>query len=282
MISLPLLTASRLKDARACARLDSIKYVLGYRPVASDSEALALGTLVHAGLEAWWKHLDGEPLAVAIEAIRAAQAEPYAKARAEAMLAGYHVKWLDVSRGYEVVAVEQEFRAPLINPATGAASRTYQLAGKIDAVVRERDTDRVLLVEHKTSSEDIGSGSFYWRRLRMDGQVSLYFAGARALGYDPAGCLYDIIAKPRQRPYQANSKRAQPESADEFRDRLCDAIAATPDAYYMRGEVARDSADLADAAADRWMIAESLRDNLARGRHPRNPDACARYGRTCD
>jgi hypothetical protein len=40
----------------------------------------------------------------------------------------------------------------------------------------------VLVVEHKTSSEDVTPGSFYWSRLRMDGQVSVYFDGARALG----------------------------------------------------------------------------------------------------
>jgi hypothetical protein len=69
----------------------------------------------------------------------------------------------------------------LINPATGRASQTRQLGGKLDVLVRDQDS-RALIIEHKTSSEDLGPGSDYWRRLRMDPQISTYFVGARALG----------------------------------------------------------------------------------------------------
>ena len=55
--------------------------------------------------------------------------------RAEVMLAGYDARW--GSHQYVVLGVEQEFRAPLINPDTGHASRTWTLGGKLDVRVRE-------------------------------------------------------------------------------------------------------------------------------------------------
>lgn len=279
-----LLTSTRLRDARACLRLDHYKYGLGYRAVAEDAESLTLGRLVHLGLEAWWKAHGGgaDRLVAAIAAIRAEPAEPFARARAEAMLVGYEARWGASASAYETLAVEVEFRAPLINPATSAPSRSFLLAGKVDAIVRERATGRVLLVEHKTASEDITPGSIYWRRLRMDGQVSLYFAGARVLGFDPAGCLYDVLGKPKQRPLEANTRRVTPETPDGFLLRLVDAIAAAPDAYYARGEVARADTDLVEADADHWAIASLLRDAARTGLRPRNPDACMRYGRICE
>lgn len=278
-MTLPLLTASRLKTARACSRLDHYKYQLGYRAVGEDAEALTLGKMVHSGLEAWWHTFD---LTEAIKAVRVYDADPFAKARAEAMLAGYHLHWFSSSREYEVIAVEAEFRAPLVNPATGAESRTFMLGGKLDGIVRERATGRVLIIEHKTSGEDITPGSLYRRRLRMDGQVSLYFRGARALGHEADGCLYDVLAKFRQRPYIASAKRSQPETPEEFRDRLLEVISAAPDAAYARFEVSRDSADLAEADSDAWAMAGLLRDNARTNRHPRNVDACDRYGRCCE
>src|SRR5690242_16184902 len=231
-----LLTASRVKVARACGRLDYYKYQLGYRPLEEDAEAPALGHLVHLGLEAWWRSFDA---AKTMAAVREAEADPYAKARAEAMLAGYAIVHAEDAERYEVLSVEAEFRAPLLNPETGAESRTFRLGGKIDAVLRERANGRVLIMEHKTSSEDISRGSVYWRRLRMDPQVSIYFAGARALGLDPEGCIYDVLGKAKQRPYQPGAKRSEPESPAAFRDRLMDVFASSPDAFYVRGEVAR-------------------------------------------
>mgnify|MGYP007001753624 CR=1 FL=1 len=54
-----------------------------------------------------------------------------------------------------------------------------------------------------TTSEDIGRGTDYWRRLRMDGQVSIYYAGSAALGYPADLCLYDVLRKPSLRPKKA-------------------------------------------------------------------------------
>jgi len=188
-----LLTISRLKAARSCQRLHQLSYVDGYRP-AKDADTLRFGTLIHRGLEAWWRGAGDQRLDAALGALEG-EADPFELAKAQVLLTGYHVRWS--AEVIETLGVEIEFRAPLINPESHAPSRTYELGGKIDALARLAD-GRVAVVEHKTSAEDISPGSDYWKRLRMDGQVSLYYEGARSLGItahlyrDPASLLQAI------------------------------------------------------------------------------------------
>lgn len=269
------LTASRLTTARACQRKHWIEYVAGYRP-ATKSSALRFGTLIHRGLEVWWR--DGFNLDAALAAVQA-EANPYDRARAEAMLMGYHCRW--ESERYEVLGVEVEFRAPLTNPETGRASRSWRIAGKLDALVRDPRDGLVKVIEHKTASSDISPGSDYWARLRMDGQVSMYFDGATALGHEPAAVVYDVLAKPGLRPLQVSAKRATEESPEEYRERLVAWIAERPAAAFARGEVVRLEAELAEFRFDIWNTAQQIHRAVRSELAPRNPDSCWAYGSLC-
>lgn len=306
-VRLPVLTNSEQKTFRRCAREHHYAYELGIRPI-DEAEALRFGDLIHQGLEAWWRALMAQqrsvdsandaPLPTPLEAATAAMvdhaADEFDLARASVMMQGYDARWSGDE--YEVLEVEVEFRAPLRNPATDAPSRTYEIAGKLDAIVRRRSDGLILIVEHKTSSEDIGVGSRYWARLQLDSQISIYFAGARALGYDPGGCLYDVLAKPRIAPLKATpdesrkytkdgrlyaNQRAEDETADEFRDRLIEKLCEDPERYYQRGEVVRLEAEEREAAFDVWQNARAIREGQLARRYPRNPDGCERYGRSC-
>lgn len=293
-----LLTSSRCKVARACRRKHLFRYVLGYRSV-QEAAALRFGTLMHRGLEAWWLAAQAglpqdEWLARAMTAL-AGESDPWDLARAQVLMAGYHLRWKD--EPYAVLAVEVKFDAPLINPNTGHPSRTYRLAGKLDVVVRDPRTGKTLLVEHKTSSEDITSGSNYWKRLRLDGQVSIYFAGARSLGHEIDGCLYDVIGKIAQRPMQATpekhrkykktgelyaGQREVDETPAEYVERIAAVVAEAPEAYFARGEVVRLEQEMTDALLDVWDLGQQLREEQSVERYPRNPDSCDLYHRQCE
>jgi hypothetical protein len=298
---LAVITNSEMKAFRRCVREHHIAYELAIRALG-DVESLRFGTLFHTGLEAWWRALwalqqgvsEVPPLTAAIEAITPHAEDEYDLVRAGVLLQGYDARWCEDE--YEVLAVEVEFRTALINPESGAASRTFVLAGKLDAIVRRRRDGLVAIVEHKTTSEDIGGDSKYWKRLTLDSQISTYFAGARALGHDIAVCIYDVIGKPKHAPLRATpeetrkytkagllyaNQRAEDETPDEFRVRLTEVIAEAPERFYDRREVVRLEADERDAAFDVWQTARALREAQVAERWPRNPDGCERYGRLC-
>lgn len=302
---LPLLTASSMRTFQRCPREYYWRYEQGLQPVGERAETLRFGTLVHKALEAWWgvaKPLDVESeedprLVAALDALREHQmtVDPYQFEVAWAMMVAYHHRWGNES--LEAMAVELEFRADLVNPATRAPSRTWQHGGKLDVVARETTTGRTMLVEHKTSSEDIGPGSEYWRRLQLDAQVSLYFTGAKAHGMNLDGCVYDVLGKPKLRPYKATppeerkytkggalyaSQREEDETPKEFGARVMRAIAENPDRYFQRGEVVRLEDDQFEFGFDAWAIGREVRERQLSGLWARNPDSCSRYGRTCD
>ena len=291
--ALPLLTASRLKTARACQRLHLYEYIQGFRP-ARDAEALRFGTLIHLGLEAWWRGSDNR-LADALQVLELAEADAFDLARARAMVVGYDARWLADADLYAIVAVEARFQAPLVNPDTGRASQTWEIGGKLDVVVRELSTGRYGVVEHKTSSEDVRPGSDYWKRLRLDGQVSIYYAGAQVLIGQPIDfCLYDVLSKPSLKPLKKTAElkfkkdgtpyanqRLEDETPEQFEARILEDIAADPSGYFGRSEVVRLDGEVAEAMADVWQFGRMLRENDLRGFYPRNVDACIRFGRPC-
>lgn len=214
------ITASRLRAFRSCPRLHYYRYVLRRVP-HRGSEATRFGTMFHAGLECWWLHLGMPEERLVDEVIRTMRThyaecvyqDEYELVRAEELMFGYHARWYG-DEEHETLGAEIEWRMNLRNPATSGQSRLYQLSGKVDALVKSRNSRRVFIVEHKTSTADISPGSEYWRRLRLDGQISMYYDGiaevARERGGlsadDPtpiAGCIYDVSRRPTLIPYKA-------------------------------------------------------------------------------
>jgi len=293
-----LITASRLSAFRRCPRYHALSYDQRVEPTTAPVQ-YRWGTAMHRALEAWWiAARDGDADGMHARAIEALESvpdlDPYDRARAIASLAGYHARWSNA--GLRVLAVEIEFEAPLVNPDSLAASRTFRVAGKIDAIAEDAD-GRIWIVEHKTSSDDIAAGSPYWQRLRLDAQISIYLDGARAIGFEPAGCLYDVIGKPGQKPLMATpvearkytkagtlyaNQREADETPDEFGARVGELIAADPSGYYQRGIVVRTGDEMTDARREIWDSARLLRFAQREGCQIRNPSACAPFrGAVC-
>jgi hypothetical protein len=209
----PLLTKSRQSAYRQCPRYHHYTYDLQLEPVAAqDDAAMRFGIVGHAALEGWLLAIRagedadtafGSGLADLDRAAVKERLDDFEHERAVAVFEGYHARWWDVMEHLEVLAVEAEFRDRLRNPATGAPSRSWDQGGKLDAIVRDRRDGRVWILEHKFTSSDVSPGSSYWQRLRIDSQVSIYHDGAAVLGYpEVAGCIYDVISRPAQRPLQ--------------------------------------------------------------------------------
>ncbi len=160
----------------------------------------------------------------------------------------------------------------------------------------------VVIIDHKSTSKEIEDGRPYWRHLRLDHQVSNYLAGARALGYDPAGAIWDVIRKPRiervlatpegERKYTKPTKReparlfkgqrVDDEPLDDYRERLREDIEKHPDAYYRRAFIVRTHEEEYAAACDAFDVAAQIDVARETGRFPRSVGACERYFRLCD
>ena len=185
--------------------------------------------------------------------------------------------------------------SPLPDPYKQATleAKTWHLSGKIDAIAKERSTGKTFIVEHKTTSSDIGPGSDYWRKIPIDGQVSGYFVGAKVNGHEAEVCLYDVIRKPTIKPYKATPQdkikynkdgtvsktcRLVDETPEEWKARLEADIAERPDYYFARLEVVRSESDLAEYLFDMWAVGREIADAERMGRFSRNPQACSVFG----
>jgi len=233
-----LVTTSEISTAMQCPRLHYYKYKC-LRRLRERPPALRFGSLLHDCEEAWWLALmaviaalraSGELpennyhpqaltdedrrriLAAALASIEK-EKDRFEAAKARVMITGYHERW--IGEAIEPLAVERQFETALVDPDTGdglaidgddGAELTVRLAGKIDVIARRYGAGGLVedvIIEHKTSSEDVAPGSTYWQVLATDSQVSVYFDGARSIGYDVAVCIYDVLSKPRLTPQTA-------------------------------------------------------------------------------
>ena len=316
------LTASSLASLRKCPRQYLYAYEFKLRR-STEAAPLRMGSAFHAGMEA--RNL-GVPEAEAIPkategyGIVPSWATPEEWAvEAEivrCLLAGYF--WYYRNDVRQVVATETVFEIPLVNPQTGAASRTFSLAGKIDGI--EVESGALAVAEYKTTSEDIGPDSEYWLWLRCDPQICQYVLAARALGFDLSRVLYDRTRKPTIRPkqvvnldpeglrvvlnatgervYLKNGKPRQTgstkdghvlqthtETATEYGERLLADIGARPEYYYQRREVPILDDQLAEFRLELWQQARQLAEARKHRRWFRNvgPMTCryCSYSRLC-
>jgi len=304
---------SRAKDFNRCRRLHYFAHVLGRRS-RRVADTLTFGSLLHAGLEQWWEYhrdpiADSYPergLDLAHAGIRAAVAATADGAvdalmliRLEELITGYHHRWWAFARGCKVLGTERAFSTPLINPNSGHASRRFRFGGRIDGIIEVPGPGGgIWILEHKTSTDELEPGSAYWQKLRIDGQVSAYYEGARALGYhDIRACLYDVARRPMLKPHNATpmekrqyrkdgalyaSQRAENESLGAYRERLRNEIAEAPGEYYQHGTVVRLDSELHEYRQDAWETAHEMATAIKSNRHPRNPDACFKYERACE
>ena len=236
-------------------------------------------------------------------------------AKARALIIGYHNRWCETFKDYKVIEVEYEFTFPLINPKTEGRSQKFNEAGKIDAVLQHRRTERFLVLEHKTTSDEIDPGSDYWTKLGMDTQCSKYFLALRSRDLHVGNLLYDVIYKPGSRPHQiasldddgvkivldADGRRVRTlngkkwretgdsekawvlqtvlETPKQYGSRLLSEIQEEPHRYYAQREVPRLDTELLEYMTDAWNLAQEILFRRRFENWSRNPDACTRYSK---
>ena len=273
-----LLTNSARTEYQSCPKKFYFRHELGYAAIR-ESEAMAFGTAFHKLLEA---HFNGTPEVMPM--IFDSIPDPFKRVAAEKLYEGYFAKY-----GEERAITEQEYVIPLINPKTMSASKTFELAGKIDGIRGGA------IIEHKTTSESIDNPSAdYWLKLAIDSQISGYFLAAEKLGHKPEKIIYDVIKKPTIKPGKATpeedrkykkdgtlyaNQRATDETPEEYGQRLQEDIIENPGKYFQRREIARLESDLAEYMADMWSVAKLIMESRNENYWPKRTSQCFTYGR---
>lgn len=300
-----LLTNSRATSFKRCRRRHWFEYEQGLRPV-EEGKALRMGSAVHEGLDVIKRggtlEAAHEMASLTYYVIRDGTDEwawSIENVTVLALISGWAWRWGD-SGGMEVIASEQVFQIPLPNPATGARTPNFDLAGKQDGIVRLEN--RSVVLEHKTVSEDLSEGSDYWQRLQMDAQISLYVYAARGDHPDVTGVLFDVIRKPtirpdsvplldeqgfkivldaagqrvmtkdKKKPRETGSAadgyvlQTRPMDPNEWAEKLTADIADRPDFYFARREIARLDSEIEEALEELWDLQKTLAEAKLRGR----------------
>lgn len=242
--SMPI-TASQITTFQRCREEYRLSYRKLLRPF-SDSPALVFGTAIHKGLELFFL---GKDKAECLDVMEEYLSDPFHVAKARVLMAGYMKHYENDE--IEALAVEKEFSFG-------------RYGGKIDAVAKING--KVYVVEHKTASD---TPDVYWQKLAFDHQIQLYMAGARSLGFEPEGVLYDVLIKPRARPKAS-------EAPEAFLLRVRDLIKEDMPAFYRR-RIVKPSDDFALLETIANDIEHVSRDAC----QPRSPGACVRYNQPC-
>jgi hypothetical protein len=314
------LTNSRINQYKFCPRSHELAYELGIRR-ADPPEYFRLGTAWHKCMELW---ANGDP----VEQIEAAIRKNYERPpdyvlESQELQAKWYYECVTVltlfseyrrhygEDGVEVLAAEKAFAFEIANPETGKTTQVFRAAGKIDQVVRLAD-GRIALREFKTTSADISLESDYWRRLRIDSQLSHYWLAALSLGYEVTTVIYDVVRKPGIRPgpvavedadgpivLSASGERVmrkdgkgpkrtaspgevlqtRPMTTDEWRKKLSESIQSDPSRYFQRVEIPRTEQDLREYETDLWETQKMIRYSQVQGFWPRNTGSCLSVGR---
>lgn len=283
------LTYSAIRRARTCLRA----YYYGMEQMIAretPGEPLTRGSILHEAIEAWNNTHDQ---AAAMDVLTQFD-DLHIRATWQAVI----LRYTEIYADWHLDGAEEQWSMPLINPATGAPSRTFHLAGKWDGRIGR------WLVETKTVSEDISDASQYWARLRVDPQITLYVQAARHAGHDVQGVMYDAIRKPAMAPKQvpmlddhglkividdATGKRAENkngtpkqsagagltmqtriETPDEWFDRLYQDIGERPSFYFARREIPVLDDEISAHQAEAWHYAKLIMWSRQHGYWPRN------------
>jgi hypothetical protein len=238
----------------------------------------------------------------ALSAIEGEQADALVRAKVKGLLIGYHERWKDVE--WETLSVEEEYELPLVNPETGRTSRTFRHAGKFDGIIRYKPSGKIYLLEHKSSSEEIADpAAVFWKRRKIDSQVSHYVLANLQLGILLDGTVCDVIRKPGIRPKEIvgepfrtlvqqgiyygfpvpdkTRRLLKQEDEELYSLRLARECIKNADRYFQRRAEPRLNSETLSYAGELWDIGQSILEIRRTGRRIKNSDACLMYGTPC-
>jgi hypothetical protein len=283
---------------RNCRKAVDWRYLQNLVPLERDGN-LHYGSLIHDCLETWHRYRNREQVLGLIERSCPNRHVDDSQRRdwhlATAMMTGYMNRYPEEE--FEVVELEKVFQGPIVNPETGAASRSFVLSGKVDGIVKMGSEYFVL--EHKTASL---LDSSYLERLWTDFQITLYaYYVEQTLGLPITGILYNVLVKAKlqqsageteeefearraellakSKTGKSSAKRRTPESDEDFQARLAEKYADPEMFHREKLYLSRDRFEI--LRAELWELTQAFLDARRRGVFYQNTSHCFQYQRPC-
>jgi len=271
---------------RNCRKAVDWRYLQQLVPLQRDRN-LHFGSIIHECLQSWHQHRDQAAVLALIGRLCPNRLQDENQRRdwhlATAMMSAYATRY--AADNLEVVALEKNFEGPIVNPATGAASRSFVLAGKVDGIVRIGGEHFIL--EHKTAAQVDGD---YLEKLWTDFQITIYAHYIeQTMGIPITGILYNVLVKAKlqqgkgeteeefqerraellakSKTGKTTAKRKQPESDEDFQQRLAEKY-SDPEMFHREMlYLSRDRFDI--LRSELWELTQALsRRSPARGLLP--------------
>lgn len=299
MASAPIVsTYSMWSLFRNCRKAVEWRYLDHLVPLQRDRN-LHFGSLIHECLQAWHQRRDLAEVLALIDRLCPHRLQDENQQRdwhlATAMMRAYTVRY--ATDDFEVIALEKNFEGPIVNPATGAASRSFRLAGKVDGIVRLNS--EYFILEHKTASQ---IDSDYLERLWTDFQITLYAHYVeQTMGIPITGILYNVLVKARlqqskgetEEEFEARraellaksktgrttARRREPESDEDFQRRMAEKYADPAMFHRELLYLSRDRFEI--LRSELWELTQAFLDARRRGVFYQNTSFCFNYQRPC-
>ena len=202
------ISASALDEFLTCPKRYFWNRVKNIQPVERP-EALDLGSAVHCGLAYIYTSLQNEQTdkeiirQFAIDKVREYAEEhcmdDESTCKAIAIVDCYIDSEWDLLLNYEILCIETYFKFRL-QPFTKelldvlSLDKEFWIHGYFDAVVKDRQSGHILVIEHKTTGM---MSDEYLQRSHIDYQVSIYAMACKEVFGKCDGIIYDAISKPK-------------------------------------------------------------------------------------
>jgi hypothetical protein len=267
---LEVLTYSSGSTLFLCEQKYRLRYERRLKPRCDDDEKLVVGNWSHAGLEAYVTsgtdaalatvtRLEDETPEIGPDVLKLQQRA----AKVRAMIRVAAEKW-PVGQGQKIA--EQAVEMMVINPETGAPSRTFVYRGVVDGV------DGKTLVDWKT----VADVTDFIEKKQIGYQTELYAAALAYAGISITSAVFRLITVPTIK--LCNKDGGNPRV---YEDRCVEWLKSDP-TLLVEHEMFVDAGRIERAKHWLWTASKRILENRRTGRWPTNEHACQTWSRRCE
>ena len=188
-----------------------------------------------------------------------------------AMIEGYYNCYKNDFNSNTKHEAEIKFSIPIINPETGAESKTFNFAGKCDGYMEK---DCLGLISRYLGEEKVVSSidKDFNDKIQLDTQTTgYYFAFQKVRDIKLDGIIFRATRRP-------SIKQTQKETLEQYRERVILDYKTRPEFYFHEFPIYRNEFDLKEFEQELWDKTQDILSVRRNGWWYKNTSYCSDYG----